>query len=238
MSGAPSLMDWLNYTNQGATRSQALSPELIAAMQFLPELGVSMDVFSGGQDGIETGSDQRVGSTRHDHGGAADVFFNHGGRRLDYGNEADIPMLQQIVSRARANGITGIGAGDGYMQPGSMHIGFGDEAVWGAGGNGSNAPDWLRAAFNGTPTGAAPQSRVASATPAQNAPDALGEILAAVAPAQAPASSMAPSAPAASQPNPFEIMAQQQFANQVQQGRGRDVNSILAEMQTQTNRRA
>jgi hypothetical protein len=29
-----------------------------------------------------------------------------------------------------------------------MHIGFGTPAVWGAGGRGSNAPDWLRQAYN------------------------------------------------------------------------------------------
>lgn len=139
---------WLRYANQGATRNQTLSPELVRAMSFLGDMGVQMEVFSGGQHGIETGSAQRVGSTRHDHGGAADVFFNQNGRRLDWANSNDRPIFEDIVRRARTNGITGIGAGEGYMRPGSMHIGFGDEAVWGAGGRGANAPDWLRTAFH------------------------------------------------------------------------------------------
>lgn len=139
---------WLHYANQAATRNQPLSPEMVRAMSFLGDMGVQMEVFSGGQHGIETGSDQRVGSTRHDHGGAADVFFNKNGRRLDWANEADRPIFEDIVRRSRQNGITGIGAGEGYMRPGSMHIGFGNEAVWGAGGRGENAPEWLRNAFH------------------------------------------------------------------------------------------
>jgi hypothetical protein len=54
--------------------------------------------------------------------------------------QEDIPVLQEIVQRGRASGLTGFGAGDGYMQPGSMHIGFGPEAVWGAGGKGDGGP--------------------------------------------------------------------------------------------------
>lgn len=138
--------EWLIYENQGATRNQPLAPELVQALSFLPELGLSMKVFSGGQPGIgETGA--RVGSTRHDHGGAADVFFYRGGERLDWANPEHVPIFQEVVRRAKAAGVTGFGAGDGYMQPGSMHLGFGDPAVWGAGGKGDNAPDWLRAAY-------------------------------------------------------------------------------------------
>lgn len=149
-------MDWLQYQNTGATRNQPLSPELIRAMSFLPEMGLRMAVFSGGQPGIGT-SNARVGSTRHDHGGAADAFFYRGNERLDWNNPGHIPIFQDIVRRARANGVTGFGAGPGYMQPGSMHIGFGAPAVWGAGGSGANAPGWLREAFGGAtgPVGSA-----------------------------------------------------------------------------------
>lgn len=143
-------IDWLRYTNQGATRNQELSPQLIDALGFLNDLGVTMEVFSGGQPAKGSGGN-RVGSTRHDHGNAADVFFHKDGRRLDWANEQDRPIFGQIVSRARANGVTGFGAGDGYMEPGSMHIGFGNPAVWGAGGIGANAPDWLRSAYNSAP---------------------------------------------------------------------------------------
>lgn len=141
---APPATDWLSYANQTATRNQHLSPKLVDALAFLPDMGVTMQVFSGGQDA--TGA-RRTGSHRHDHGGAADVFFYKDGRQLSWQNPKDIPVFQEIVERAKANGVTGFGAGDGYMRPGSMHIGFGAPAVWGAGGRGTNAPDWLRQAF-------------------------------------------------------------------------------------------
>jgi hypothetical protein len=141
-------MEWLNYVNQGATRNQPIAPELAQALGFLPEMGITMDVFSGGQPAQGSGG-ARVGSVRHDHGNSADVFFNQNGRRLDWANPDDVPIYQDIVRRARANGVTGFGAGDGYMQPGSMHIGFGTPAVWGAGGRGANAPGWLSEAYKG-----------------------------------------------------------------------------------------
>lgn len=145
-------MDWLTYANQNATRNLPLSPDLVRAMSFLPELGVRMEVFSGGQPAAGGGA--RVGSVRHDHGNAADVFFyDQNGRRLDWSNPNDLPIFREIVRRARAAGVTGFGAGDGYMQQGSMHIGFGAPAVWGAGGRGTNAPDWLREAFGSAPAG-------------------------------------------------------------------------------------
>lgn len=154
--------DWLRYANQGAIRSQPLSERLTGALgTFLPDLGVEVEVFSGGQP--QAGQGPRTGSTRHDDGNAADVFFYQGGRRLSWENEADIPVLQEIVRRGRQAGLTGFGAGPGYMQPGSMHIGFGGEAVWGAGGRGANAPDWLVEAYQGTPQGQ-PQAQ-----PAMNA---------------------------------------------------------------------
>lgn len=141
--------DWLTYSNQNAVRNDPLSPELVEALSFLPEMGITMEVFSGGQAALGTPGEQRVGSTRHDGGNAADVFFYKDGRRLSWENPEDIPMLQEIVRRSRSAGITGVGAGPGYMQPGSMHIGFGNEAVWGADGKGANAPNWLRTAFYG-----------------------------------------------------------------------------------------
>ena len=139
---------WLQYDNAGATRNKPLNPKLEQSLAFLGDMGVQMKVFSGGQDAAGSGG-KRTGSTRHDHGNAADVFFIKDGKQLDWRNPADIPVLQQIVSRAKSNGVTGFGAGDGYMQPGSMHIGLGTPAVWGAGGKGSNAPSWLRDAFEG-----------------------------------------------------------------------------------------
>lgn len=155
--------DWLRYANQGATRNQPISPELMEALSFLSDLGVTMEVFSGGQPAQ---GPNRVGSHRHDHGRSADVFFHKDGRRLDWANDADRPIFGDIVSRAKAAGVTGFGAGPDYMQPGSMHIGFGSPAVWGAGGKSANAPDWLRAAYDSAPAASMPAQAVASAAPA------------------------------------------------------------------------
>lgn len=140
---------WLRYANQGATRNLPLSDRMTRTLaQVLPELGIEVEVFSGGQPAKGSGR-PRVGSTRHDEGNAADVFFYRNGRRLTWENPADIPILQEIVRRGKAAGLTGFGAGPGYMQPGSMHIGFGAPAVWGDEGRGANAPDWLRTAYYG-----------------------------------------------------------------------------------------
>ena len=167
----PTELAWLQYANQGATRNDPLSPELIKAMAFLPGMGVTMKVFSGGQ---EATGPNRTGSHRHDHGGAGDVFFYKDGRQLDWANQADVPIFQDIVKQARAAGVTGFGAGPGYMQPGSMHIGFGAPAVWGAGGKGANAPEWLRASYGMAQQTAAPQMATASAQPAMAAPTTGG----------------------------------------------------------------
>ena len=140
--------EWLSYANQNATRNKPINERLISALSFLPELGVEMKVVSGGQDAKGQGN-RRTGSERHDHGNAADVDFYMGGRRLDWNNPDDAPIFSEIVKRARASGVTGIGAGDDYMGAGRMHVGFGPEAVWGAGGKGENAPDWLRQAYGG-----------------------------------------------------------------------------------------
>lgn len=143
---------WLTYSNSGAIRNQPISPDLVRAMSFLPELGVTMNVYSGGETEDRRASD----SGRHLHGNAADVMFYQDGRMLNWNNERDLAVLSDIVSRARAAGVTGIGAGDDYMGPGRIHIGFGPEAVWGAGGKSANAPGWLRTAFYAPSSARAP----------------------------------------------------------------------------------
>lgn len=140
--------EFVQYANQGAKRNDPLAPELVNTMSFLPELGVTMEVVSGGQENNTTNG---TGSTRHNHGNAGDVKFKVGNRTLSWENEQDIPLLQQIVARGRANGLTGIGGGPGYMNPETTHIGFGNEAVWGAEG-GSPYPA-LAEAFNSTKPG-------------------------------------------------------------------------------------
>jgi hypothetical protein len=142
---------WLRYSNQSATRNKPISNELETALaKIAPDLGLQVEVFSGGQEGA-----RRTGSTRHDHGSAADVFFYKDGRKLDWTDPKDRPYFEEIVRRGKQVGLTGFGAGPGYMQRGSMHIGFGAPAVWGAGGSSANAPSWLRNAYHGQARGAA-----------------------------------------------------------------------------------
>lgn len=156
--------DWLKYSNQGATRNDPLDPKLIGAMSFLGDMGITMDVISGGQEAAGEGG-ARTGSVRHDHGGAGDVDFYKDGRKLDWNNPNDMPILVQIIQTAKANGVTGIGAGDDYMGAGRFHVGFGNPGVWGAGGKGANAPDWLRSAYGGVDAGKVPSP--GNATPWQ-----------------------------------------------------------------------
>ncbi len=139
--------DWLVYSNQGATRNDPLDQKLVDAMSFVGDMGITMDVVSGGQEAAGEGG-SRTGSTRHDHGQAADVDFYKDGRKLDWNNPQDLPLLTQIVQTAKARGVTGIGAGDDYMGAGRFHVGFGSPGVWGAGGKGANAPEWLVSAYN------------------------------------------------------------------------------------------
>lgn len=137
---------FIQYANSGATRNQPLSPELTKSLAFLGDMGVEARVFSGGQDAE---GPNRTGSHRHDGGGAGDVLFFKDGKKLDWNNPRDLPIFEEIVKRGKAAGLTGFGAGPGYMQSGSMHLGFGDPAVWGRGGNSENAPSWLRNAYYG-----------------------------------------------------------------------------------------
>lgn len=205
-SGSPPVVGgdgWLRYNNKGATRNKPISDDLRGRLGYLNDMGITMEIFSGGQDGIETGSKQRVGSVRHDHGNAADAFFYKDGRRLDWGNEADRPIFDEIVRRGVAAGVTGWGAGPGYMQQGSMHVGMGNPGMWGAGGKGANAPSWLRAAY-GNPW-VEPQ-RPAAAVAAASAPPAP-------APAQKPAAVAAPKA--ASEVIARGIEAGQSLADQI-----------------------
>jgi hypothetical protein len=139
--------EWLRYSNTNATRNDPIDPKLVEAMSFVGDMGIVMDVVSGGQEAAGEGG-SRTGSTRHDHGMSADVDFYKDGRKLDWNNPEDLPVLQDIVRTARARGVTGIGAGDDYMGAGRFHVGFGTPSVWGAGGKRANAPSWLVEAYS------------------------------------------------------------------------------------------
>src|SRR5688572_32826248 len=102
------LESYIRYANQGATRNQPLDPKLAQALGLLKDRGITAEVFSGGQDA--TGPN-RVGSHRHDHGGSGDMNFYQGNRKLDWSNKEDVPIFEQSVAKAKANGVTGFGAG-------------------------------------------------------------------------------------------------------------------------------
>lgn len=165
---------WLRYANGGAKRNLPINSNLLNAMGFLEGMGIQMEVFSGGQvtkEEAKQGKGRRTGSIRHDHGAAADVRFYQNGRKLDWGNEADVPVFQDIVRQARARGVTGFGAGVDYMEQGSMHIGYGAPGVWGKGGAGENAAGWLRDAFNGVKTAdIKPPTRLTFSNPGADQP--------------------------------------------------------------------
>lgn len=150
---------WLKYVNKGAIRDKDINKELIDAMSFLNNMGIRMEVFSGGQSAKGSGG-KRTGSTRHDHGGAADAkFYAADGHQLKESNPQDQAILGSIAAQARANGVTGIGAGKGYMGDGSMHLGFGKEGTWGKGGKGANTPKWLRDSYALGASGDVPTSQ-------------------------------------------------------------------------------
>lgn len=165
---------YINYINQGATRNRPLDDDLVKRLAYLQDMGITMEVFSGGQPGKDEGG-ARVGSVRHDHGGAADAFFYKDGRKLDWANKEDLPVFQEIVRQGKANGVSGFGAGPGYMQAGSMHIGGGNPGVWGAGGKGDNAPDWLKSAYNGASAKPDPIAEVIAAA-ASPTPEATASV--------------------------------------------------------------
>jgi hypothetical protein len=159
--------NYLKYLNQGATRNQQLSENLVKRLGYLQDMGVVAHVVSGGQPGKDEGG-ARTGSTRHDHGNSMDADFYVGDRKLDWNNPDDLPIFSEIVSRGKAAGISGIGGSDSYMGPGRLHMGFGTPSRWGAGGKADTAPAWLRAAYDGTKGGTTGTK-----------PDVIGEVLAA-----------------------------------------------------------
>lgn len=130
-------------------------------------------VTSGGQSPKGSGG-KRTGSTRHDHGRAADLqLFVDSGRVLDFTDPDDLPTVEAFVTAAAALGANGIGAGVDYMGKTRLHVGFGtspqdlSQLVWGAGGRVANAPKWLKkAAQKGWAKPAAAQVLAWAAPPA------------------------------------------------------------------------
>ncbi len=122
---------YIQYANSGSTRNQRLNSKLEQALSFLQDEGITFKVNSGGQAAKGSGG-KRVGSTAHDNGYAADGDLYKGGRKLDWNNAKDLPLLKAVVEEAAARGINGIGAGNDYMGAGRFHFGMQQNAyAWG-----------------------------------------------------------------------------------------------------------
>ncbi|WP_186002442.1 SH3 domain-containing protein [Mycobacterium sp. KBS0706] len=136
-----------------AIRNQPITQELRDLLD-AAALAVGVDaifVVSGGQPAIGEGT-RRTGSTRHDHGRAADIKLFVGGVVQTFTDASGGPVVADFVTAAAARGAIGIGAGVTYMGNDTIHVGFGTSVsdhtklTWGAGGRSANAPQWLRRA--------------------------------------------------------------------------------------------
>jgi hypothetical protein len=126
------------------TRKGPISSTLNTQLNYAAaQAGVQVEVVSGGQP---SSGRNRTGSHRHDLGGAADLYLSIGGRRLNPNRPEDYEKIKQFAYEAARAGATGIGFGRGYMGLGEIHVGGGTQAVWGAGGAGSNVDPGVAAA--------------------------------------------------------------------------------------------
>lgn len=117
--------------NQQGIRRLPINSKLKSVLQqAAAAAGVDVEVYSGGQPRQGEGG-QRTGSTRHDHGNAADVYLYKEGRKLR--DPEDREIMSKFVSAAASAGATGIGFGGPgkYMGESGIHIGFGKSATWG-----------------------------------------------------------------------------------------------------------
>lgn len=141
-TGAPVVM-----ANSGSKRNLPIKSEVkkyleVAGGALGP--GVKVHVQSGGQvtrEEARRGKGLRTGSTRHDHGGAADVYLTVNGQRV---TPAENPRLyEQFLENAAAAGATGLGH---YSW--GVHVGGGSEAAWGPSTKGNTLAGNYEAAIN------------------------------------------------------------------------------------------
>jgi hypothetical protein len=153
-----------DQSNVAGVRTQGIAPDLKQILTKAgQESGLNVRVTSGGQPAKGTSSN-RVGSTRHDNGHAADIELSGAdGRVLSLDNPADVPLIQNFIIEAKNAGATGIGAGNGYMGNNRIHVDNaaqygqapGGTSYWGGlpdnQGNirAKNAPQWLKTIMTG-----------------------------------------------------------------------------------------
>lgn len=144
--------------SQSGTRNMPINDRLMGVLQkAAAEAGVAVNITSGAQPNFPQGP--RTGSTRHDIGvGAADLDLVQNGRVLTDNNPEDVKIKRKFVESAAAAGATGIGAGEGYMGPSKIHVGFGKPATWGGAG-------WLSGLNLGAATTPEGEKGTSGATP-------------------------------------------------------------------------
>ena len=116
----------LIYANQGKIRNQPVTPQVagnIMEAARMTEPGLTVRVVSGGQPGKGSGG-RRTGSTRHDHGNAADIVLMRDGREI-LPNQ-DRRLYASFLKNASSLGFTGLG-----HYPWGIHVGYGKRAAWG-----------------------------------------------------------------------------------------------------------
>lgn len=145
-SGPPATPESLlgyNFSNN-TVRDQAIQPDLAGiigrSVQALgPEYGFS--VTSGGQPATGVRGVDRVGSTRHDHGFAADGHLTVGGQGITPGQNFDV-----YTDLARQAGVQGA-LGFGHYGWG-VHIDNARNGVWGPSTTSRDLDPGIRDAFN------------------------------------------------------------------------------------------
>jgi TP901 family phage tail tape measure protein len=93
-----------------------------------------------------------TGSTRHNKEvGSADIKLIKNGQTVNFTTAEGEKIAAEFVKRLVSQGVTGVGAGKtaaNYMGPETMHVGYGNPAIWGGTKkNPGPVPDWLRSSF-------------------------------------------------------------------------------------------
>lgn len=112
----------VTMANEEAIRNQPLNDNLYGILSSAAaQTGLEVQVFSGGQPGIEEGG-QRTGSQRHDHGNAADVYLIDQATGKIVPVDGSDPRAIKFAQVARGLGIVAIGGGEGYMGGNALHL--------------------------------------------------------------------------------------------------------------------
>ena len=159
----------VRLTNQGATRNRPITPYLMnaisAAVKDVYGPGARAEVYSGGQEPYP--GRQRVGSTRHDNGMAADVYVYANGRKI-MGDELGKLAQYWLARRLGGAGIEMRGGGIHLDQHTNRHPYW----FYGAGET-ARARSMVMAGAQGRMPDAAGQTQIAQA-PGAPAPPSSG----------------------------------------------------------------